>query len=113
MMTPMPTRAAIHAAELRIAQSRQATLDSLRQLPGALRSTLTRPAAIAAIGGGAALSGFWLERQGQCHPAPPPEPQAAGEHTTRNTSMAAVVLAFVMRQAMQNMPLIIHHLRRR
>jgi hypothetical protein len=59
-MTRAPDRAAIHAAELRVAHSVRNTRDSLRRVPVELRSAFTRPSVVMLAMGAAGVLGFSL-----------------------------------------------------
>ena len=102
-MMRAPTLAAIYAAELRVAQSKRNTRDSLRRVRVAFRATLARPSTLALVAGAAGLFGFWLARR--------PQPQATspsdGATVAPTTSVAGLVLAFIVRYAMQLLPFIL------
>ena len=102
-MMRAPTLAAIYAAELRVAQSKGNTRDSLRRVRVAFRATLARPSTLALVAGAAGLFGFWLARR--------PQPQATspsdGATVAPTTSVAGLVLAFIVRYAMQRLPFIL------
>ena len=102
-MGTSPTLAAIYAAELRVAQSNGNTRDSLRRVRVAFRATLARPSTLALVAGAAGLFGFWLARR--------PQPQATspsdGATVAPTTSVAGLVLAFIVRYAMQRLPFIL------
>ena len=105
-MMRAPTLAVIQAAELRVAQSRQNTLDSLRRARVALRATLARPSTLTLIAGAAGLVGFWLARR--------PQTQAASSSDTATvgptTSAAGVALVFIPRYAMQRLPFLLQQI---
>ncbi len=110
MMRHLPGRSEIAAAERRVAQARADTMYSLQRIPAALRATLSKPRSLALIGGAAGLFGVWLERQDKACKSRPPA--TAGASAAKTTSIAAIVIAFAIRQALQNLPMIVHHLRR-
>jgi hypothetical protein len=103
VMTRAPHQNAIYAAELRVAQSRWNTQESLRGVRVAFRATLARPSTLALIAGTAGPVGFWLARQ--------PQPQSTsafdGAAAAKTTSVAGVMLAFIMRYGMQRLPMIL------
>jgi hypothetical protein len=96
-------RAAIDAAELKVAQCTRNTRDSLRRVRATFRATLARPATLTLIAGAAGLFGFWLARR--------PRPQATsasdGVGVVKATSAAGLVLAFLVRYGMQRLPFIL------
>ena len=102
-MMRAPTLAAIYAAELRVAQSKGNTRDSLRRVRVAFRATLARPSTLALVAGAAGLLGFWLARR--------PQPQATsssdGVTVAPITSALGLVLAFIVRYGMQRLPFIL------
>jgi hypothetical protein len=100
-MTRAPDLTAIHAVELKVAQSRQKTLDSLRRVPVAFRATLARPSTIAVFAGAAGLLGFWIARR--------PQPVATSHEAgvARIASTAFLVRAFVVRYGMDHLPFIL------
>jgi hypothetical protein len=102
-MMRAPGLAAIHAAELRVAQSERNTRDSLRRVRVAFRAALVRPATLALIAGAAGLAGFWLARRRQ----PPPQATASTAGVAATTSAVGLVLAFVVRYGMQRLPSIL------
>ena len=101
-MTRAPTLAAIHAAEMRVAEARQETADSLRRGLAALRAMLTRPSAVAVAAGTVGLLTFVIARRLRRPQAPSRSPAA-----TTTTSAAGLVAAFIVRYAMQQLPLVI------
>jgi hypothetical protein len=62
-MKRMPGLSAIHAAEVRVIQSRQETLENLELLRLAVRVSLARPATLAAVAGAAGVAGFLTGRR--------------------------------------------------
>jgi hypothetical protein len=106
-MIRAPTLAAIYAAELRVVQARQSTRDSLCRARVALRATLARPSTLAVVAGAAGLLGFWLARR----PPPQATSTAAGEGVATTTSATGLVLAFIVRYAMQGLPFIFQQVR--
>jgi hypothetical protein len=106
-MIRAPTLAAIHAAELSVAQARRNTGDSLRRARIALRATLARPSTLALVAGVAGLLGFWLARR---RPQPRATPSSDGAAVNKTTSAAGLVLAFIVRYGMQRLPLILQQL---
>lgn len=99
-MMRAPGIAAIHAAELRVAQSGRNTHDSLRRAQVALRANLARPATLALVAGVTGLLGFWLARR----PQPRAAPSSQGVAAATKASAAGLVLAFIMRYGMQRLP---------
>ena len=106
-MTRAPTLAAVHKAEVRLAQSRRDTADSLRRARVAVRATLARPSTLALVAGAAGLLGFWLARR---QPQPQAIPSSGGAAIVAKTSVAGLVLAFVVRYAMQHLPSMLRQL---
>ena len=100
-MTRAPHQNAIYAAELRVAQSRWNTQESLRGVRVAFRATLARPSTLALIAGTAGPVGFCLARQPQSTSA------FDGAAAAKTTSVAGVMLAFIMRYGMQRLPMIL------
>ena len=106
-MMRAPALAAIHAAELRVAQSARNTRDGLRRARVAFRATLARPATLALVAGAAGLIGFWLARR----------PQRQAPFTTdgvgvgKTASAVGVALAFIVRFGMQRLPFVLQHVR--
>ena len=101
-MTRAPTRAAIHAAEMRVAEARQETADSLRRSLAALRAMLTRPSTVAVAAGAVGLLTFVIARRLRRPQAPTRSPGA-----TATTSAAGLVATLIARYALQQLPLII------
>lgn len=106
-MMPAPDRAAIHAAELRVAQARSNSRDSLRRVRVAFRATLVRPSTLALVAGAAGLVGFWLARRPHPHPQPRPQATASTAGVAATTSAAGLALAFIVRYGMQRLPFIL------
>ena len=104
-MMRLPTPTAIYAAELRVAQSRWNTRDSLRRARVALLATLARPSTLALVAGAAGLFGFWLARR----PRSPAPSSSEGVPVGKTTSAAGLVLAFLVRYAVQRIPTILQH----
>lgn len=102
-MTRAPTLAAIHAAELRVAQSKRNTRDGLRRVRVAFRATLVRPSTLALVVGAGGLFGMWLARRPQVTSA---SGAGAGGVATR-TSAGGLVLAFIGRYMMRRLPFIL------
>ena len=103
-MIRAPALAAIHAAELRVAQSRQNTRASLHRTRVAARATLARPGTLALIAVGAGLLGFWLARRSR---SPSRRSSPRGESTVATPSAAGLLAAFMMRYGMQHLPFIL------
>ena len=102
-MMRAPRQTAVYAAELRVAQSRFDTLTGLRRASGAFRAALIRPSTLALIVAAGGLLGFWLVRGRR-----PQAPYASGPvAVAATTSVAGLVMAFVLRYAAQNIPLIL------
>lgn len=106
-MMRAPTLAAIYAAELKVAQSKRNTRDSLRRARVALRATLARPSTLALVAGAAGLFGFWLARR----PLPQAKSSAAGVGVITTTSAVGLVVAFIVRYGMQRLPFILQQVR--
>ena len=102
-MMRAPDRAAIHAAELRVAQARRNCRDSLRRVRVAFRASLVRPTTLALVAGAAGLVGFWLARR----PQPRPQATASTAGVAATTSAAGLALAFIVRYGMQRLPFIL------
>ena len=101
-MIRAPTLAAIHAAEMRVAEARQETADSLRRGHTALRAMLRRPSTVAVAAGAAGLLTFVMARRLRRPQAPSPAPG-----TTASASAAGLVATLIARYAMQQLPLVI------
>jgi hypothetical protein len=101
-MMRAPTRAAIYAAELRVAQAKQSTRDSLCRARSALRATLARPSTLALVAGTAGVLGFLLVR---LRPRPV-ESQAVGPGTARTTSTAGLALTLLLQYGMRGLPIV-------
>jgi hypothetical protein len=101
-MMHVPTEIAICAAEMRIAQSKRNTQESLSRARLAFRANLVRPSTLAVAAGAAGLLGFWLARR--------PRTQAAsasdGKRVAGTPSMAVIVRGFIVRYAMKALPLV-------
>ena len=104
-MMRAPDLAAIHAAELTVAQCRSDARDGLRRARLAFRENLARPSTLAVIAGAAGILGFWLAFRRPQRVTPSPAGMAA------KTSALGLVLAFIVRHAMQNLPFIVQHVR--
>lgn len=102
-----PDLAAIYAAELRVAQSKQDTRDGLRRVRVAFRAALARPSTLALVAGAAGLLGIWLARR----PQPQATSSSAGVAVAATTSAVGLVLAFIVRYGMQHLPLILQQVR--
>jgi hypothetical protein len=107
-MMRAPTLAAIDAAELRVAQSKLNTRDSLCRVRVASRAALARPSTLAVVAGVAGLLGFWLARR----PQPRATSSSDGVGVATTTSAAGLVLAFIMRYGTQRLPFIFQQVRR-
>jgi len=107
-MMQSPTHASIHAVELRIAQSKRNTRESLSRARRAFRANLVRPSTLAVAAGAAGAFGFWLARRPRTHAAA----AADGEHAAATTpSKAVIVRAFIVRYAMKALPFILQQVR--
>lgn len=104
--TRLPAVVGIYAAELRVAQSRLNTRDSLGRVRVAFRATLARPSTLALVAGAAGLLGFWLARR----PQPRAASSADGVGVATTASAAGLVLAFIVRYGMQRLPFILQQL---
>jgi len=102
-MMRAPTLAAIYAVEIKVAQFKGNTRESLRRVPVAFRATLLRPPTLALIAAAAGLIGFWLIRR--------PQPQAKSSHdgvtVAPTTSAFGLLLAFIVRYGMRRIPIIV------
>lgn len=96
--------AAIHAAELRVAQSRQSTRDGLRRARAAFRATLTHPSTLVLVAGAAGLFSFWVARRSQTKSAR----DDVGIATA--TSVLGFVLALIVRYGMQGFPFVLRQI---
>ena len=105
-MRRAPTRAAIHAAELRIAEASQGTRDSLCRARAALRATLARPSTLALAAVGAGVFGFWFARKSR-----PRAAARADGAAVAKTSAAGLALAFIMRYGAQGLPFILEQIK--
>lgn len=94
-MMRAPDLAEIDAAELRVAQSKQNTLDSLRRVRLAFRATLARPSTWALVLGAGGLLGFWLAHRPQAISS------SDGVRVATSASAAVLVRAFIVRYGMQ------------
>ena len=104
-MKKAPTRAAIHAAELRVAQAKRNTRDSLGRAGVALRAALARPTTLALVAAAAGLLGFWIARR------PKRVPTSSGEIGAAKTSSAAgVALAVILRYGLRRLPFVVGQL---
>jgi hypothetical protein len=102
-MMRAPTHSAIRAAELRIAQSKRSTRDSLAGARFALRARLLRPSTLAFAVGSATFLGCWLARPRR----PRVTTASRGERVIGAPSIAGVVRAFILRFAMKALPFIL------
>lgn len=110
-MMRAPTRAAIYAAELKVAQAKRDARDSTSRVRVALRATLARPTTLALIAAAGGLYGFWLARRPQPTATKTPTSTSASTSTAvATTSVAGVVLAFIVRYVMQHLPFILRQL---
>lgn len=100
-MMRAPTRAAIYAAELRVAQAKQSTRDSLCRARSALRATIARPSTLALVAGTAGVLGFLLAWR----PRPVKSP-ALGASVARTTSLAGLALTILLRYGMPHLPVV-------
>lgn len=99
-MMRRPATAAIEAAELRVAQSRQSIGDSLRRARAAFVANLTRPSTLLLAAGAACLLMWRFARR------PRAGTSSDGMSIATTTSVLGVVLALVMRYSMQGLPFI-------
>ena len=99
-----PTLDEIHAAELRVAQSKQTTRDTLRRVRVAFRAALARPSTLALVAGAAGLLGFWLARRPQMVSG-----ADGGAVATRASAAGSVALGFIVRYAIRHLPFILSH----
>jgi hypothetical protein len=106
-MMRAPALAAIHAAELRVAQSGRNTRDGLRRARVAFRATLARPATLALVAGAAGLAGFWLVRRPRRQA--PSTTEAAG--VGKKASAVGVALAYIVRYGMPRVPFFLQQVR--
>ncbi len=106
-MMRAPTRAAIQAAELRVAQSGRDTRDGLRQARVEFRAALVRPLTLALIAGAAGLLVFLGIRRVQR----PATVSSGSAGLAATTSVTGLVLAILVRYGMQGLPFIVHKIR--
>ncbi len=106
-MMRAPTRAAIQAAELRVAQSGQNTRDSLRHARTEFRAALVRPWTLALVAGAAGLLVFLSVRRLQR----PGTVSSGSAGSAATTPVAGLALAIVMRYGMQGLPYIFRKIR--
>lgn len=104
-MTRATDLAAIHAAELKVAQSMQATRDGLRRVRIAFRANLVRPSKIALVVGAAGLFVWWLARPRQVKPSD----DRVGIAT--NTSVLGFLLVLIVRYGLHGFPFILRQIR--
>lgn len=62
-MKPVPTLAAIHAAELRLIQSRRNVRQGVARTRSALREAVTRPSTLVLVAVAAGVSAFWVSHR--------------------------------------------------
>jgi hypothetical protein len=108
-MTRAPTRTAIYAAELRVAQCRLNARNGVRRTRAAIRAKLVQPSTLGFVAGGAALAGIWLGHRAQAAPA-----TAAGAEAspaTRASARKRLVTAFLLRYAAKIVPFIAQQMR--
>lgn len=103
-MMRVPSLAAIHAAELKLAQSRRDTRDSLQRAGVASCAMLARPATLVLIAGVTGLLGFSLARRTRSQSRRLSSPD---EGTAGTPSAAGVLAAFIVRYGMQHLPFIL------
>lgn len=103
-MIRTPTRSEIYAAECRVAQSKLNTRASLRRVRTTVRERLAQPSSLVLAAGLAALAGFWLAHR------PTAREQAAPATEVAKKSLGAILLAFLVRYAMQRAPVFVHSL---
>ena len=106
-MMRAPGLAAIHAVELRVAQSRRDTRVRLHHARVAFRASLARPVTLGMVAAGAGLFGFWLARGPR---APSRRGSSRTEGAAASPSGASVVAAFVVRYGMQHLPFILQQI---
>lgn len=99
-MMRRPATAAIQAAELRVAQSRQSIRDSLRRARAAFAANLKRPPTLLLAAGAACLLIWRFARR------PRAGTSSDGMGIATTTSVLGVVLALAMRYGMQSLPFI-------
>ncbi|MCK6369928.1 MAG: hypothetical protein L6Q83_01170 [Gammaproteobacteria bacterium] len=106
-MMRAPGLAAIHAAELRVAQSGCEARDQLRRAAAAFRANLARPTTLALAAAAAGLLGFWLARRSK----PQTGSSSAGTNVVSTASVASLVGAVIMRYGMQYLPFLVQQVR--
>lgn len=99
-MMRRPAAAAIQAAELRVAQSRQSIRDGLRRARAAFAANLTRPSTLLLAAGAACLLVWRFARR------PRTGTSSDGMGIATTTSALGVVLVFAMRYGMRSLPFI-------
>jgi len=105
MMRPVD-RADIQAAELRVARSRSDTRDSLARVRRAAMTALARPSTLLAVAAVAGLATFFLARRTK------PATTASSDGvavTAAKTSAIGLLLAFLLRYALQRLPEVLRY----
>lgn len=106
-MMRAPTRAAIQAAELRVAQSGRDTRDGLRHARVEFRAALVRPLTLALIAGAAGLLVFLGVRRVQR----PGTFSSGSAGLAATTSVTGLALAIIVRYGMQGLPFIVQKIK--
>jgi hypothetical protein len=104
-MTRAPTPAAIYAAELRVAQAKRNTRESLQKANTAFRAALVRPTTLLGVLAASGVVGFFLARRPKKVQVSSAPSETASVAAT--TSLAGVILAFIVRYVMQRLPFIL------
>ena len=106
-MMRAPTREAIRSAELEVERARLSAWIGFQRTRLAVRAALARPATVAVTVGAAGLLGFWLALR--------PRRQAAASTSTgvkvaATSSVASLVLGFLLRYGLRRLPLYLDQL---
>jgi hypothetical protein len=113
-MKRAPGRADIDAAELRLVQSRRATLDGLRRAKSALSETLAQATTLAWIAGAVGLLVFWrarAHRRKNLLANSQPSVSAEEKIVAPTPSLFGIVMALVMRYGMQGLSFMLEQAR--
>ena len=103
-MMRAPSQAAVYAAELRVAQSRQSTKDSLCRIRVAARASLARPSTWVLVAGVSGVLGFWLARRTRVAPL------SSGARVVTASSAALLLRGLLVRYGIQFLPVFLHRI---
>ena len=98
-MIKSPDLRDIQAAELRVVAAKQHTIDGARRVWTAVKSSLVRPASLAAVAAAGFCGGLLLSRRRTV-----PESSSDVERPVARESFTSVVLAFALRSAVRMLP---------